>query len=243
MLWTYDEDGNKKWKPDPDSWRYRDRADSLPLFIDRSLGERIPDYTTRSPSESPSPPYGRSSSCRRQSYNDPEVRELQTIFAPDEDPYADFRDLEVADPAFPPEVGGGGGNDLPSTLVCTRCHGITIQSIMQEDGYHHSSLKNISLSASSCEMCRLIIDSQGEDARTWAKMAFDRYQVFITLQIPIGASAPIQHDRGKGLVALWIETKDTTPELGDPYMLEAAKAVASVFTLMKMVMLLSKADR
>lgn len=75
------------------------------------------------------------------------------------------------------ETDGTSHDTLPSTSVCKRCQGITIDSVCAGRGYNLSSVKALSLSAKCCSLCGLTLGTQGLKAESWFAQPFDRYQI------------------------------------------------------------------
>lgn len=78
----------------------------------------------------------------------------------------------------------------PVSAVCARCRGIHIETITATDGYHHSTLSELTKGADECALCHIML---GLIVRDDDRYTPDRY----SLKISLNAETSV-HLRGSG---------------------------------------------
>ncbi|KAK4974035.1 hypothetical protein LTR66_011120 [Elasticomyces elasticus] len=217
------------WRPNPESWRYQERAESLPRHVERSAAdagtylkdnsESYDDLVMRLNSDehifrSPGAIMDRLKHLKRltRSFDDLKVLDWQHGDQPPS--YAASVATEIESVKDPLDV------KLPDTDLCQRCAGITIESLRAENGYRHSSLLAMSESAGTCKLCQVVLDTHGLKKSSWK---LDCFKVILHLD-PASPDYHGQHRdhydssdaKPPSATRIWIETVNTEPHLGDP---------------------------
>jgi hypothetical protein len=68
----------------------------------------------------------------------------------------------------------------PTAQVCIRCQGINIDIICSKNGYRHSSMEDLRISAKSCPLCNMLNTTRRKDR--WTTRHPERYQLYISFE-------------------------------------------------------------
>jgi hypothetical protein len=70
----------------------------------------------------------------------------------------------------------------PTKSVCARCRGINIDNVCSEQGYRHSSMEDISISAQSCHFRMMLYTADHTFENKWTTACPGRYQLCISFE-------------------------------------------------------------